>query len=59
MALNLHRNKRSIAIDLKRPEGREVFNRLVASAAAFMTNFPAARPAVARCDLRGSERRPN
>ena len=39
MALNLHRNKRSIAIDLKRPEGREVFNRLVASAAAFMTNF--------------------
>jgi crotonobetainyl-CoA:carnitine CoA-transferase CaiB-like acyl-CoA transferase len=39
MALNLHRNKRSVAVDLKRPEGRQVLDRLVADAAVFMTNF--------------------
>ncbi len=30
--LNLHRNKRSLVIDLKNPEGRTVLHRLVESA---------------------------
>jgi crotonobetainyl-CoA:carnitine CoA-transferase CaiB-like acyl-CoA transferase len=39
LSLNLHRNKRSIAVDLKRPEGHQVLEQLVADAAVFMTNF--------------------
>ncbi len=34
------RNKRSLAVDLKQPEGLEVLNRLLASADVFVTNFP-------------------
>jgi formyl-CoA transferase len=36
---NLHRNKRSIAIDLKAPEGREVFLRLADSADVLVENM--------------------
>ncbi len=41
--LNNNRNKRSITIDLKRAEGREVLMRLVAGADVFVQNF---RPGV-------------
>ena len=34
------RNKRSLAIDLKHPEGLAVLNRLIASTDVFLTNFP-------------------
>src|SRR5689334_13356609 len=34
------RNKRSLAIDLKHPEGLAVLNRLIASSDVFLTNFP-------------------
>jgi len=34
------RNKRSLAIDLKHPEGLAVLNRLVGSTDVFITNFP-------------------
>src|ERR1700693_2606097 len=34
------RNKRSIALDLSRPEGKAVLYRLVAQADVFITNFP-------------------
>jgi formyl-CoA transferase len=34
------RNKRSLALDLSRPEGREVLYRLAAEADVFITNFP-------------------
>jgi formyl-CoA transferase len=34
------RNKRSLALDLARPEGREVLYRLVTEADVFITNFP-------------------
>ena len=33
-------NKRSLALDLKQPEGQAVLHRLVASADVFITNFP-------------------
>ncbi len=36
---NLHRNKRSIAIDLKSPEGLDVLRRLVAGADVLVENF--------------------
>jgi crotonobetainyl-CoA:carnitine CoA-transferase CaiB-like acyl-CoA transferase len=39
VALNLLRNKRSVAVDLKHPEGREIAHRLVERSAAFVTNF--------------------
>ena len=42
-AANLHRNKRSIAVDLRRPGGREVLLRLVDTADVFVENM---RPAV-------------
>ena len=41
--LNLNRNKRSITIDLKREEGRELLKRLCESAHVFVQNF---RPGV-------------
>ncbi len=34
-----NRGKRSLSVDLRRPEGREVLDRLVASADVFMTNL--------------------
>jgi formyl-CoA transferase len=34
------RNKRSLALDLSRPEGKAVLYRLVAEADVFITNFP-------------------
>jgi crotonobetainyl-CoA:carnitine CoA-transferase CaiB-like acyl-CoA transferase len=42
-AANLHRNKRSTCIDLSRPEGRDVFLRMVDRADVLVENF---RPAV-------------
>ena len=36
---NLHRNKRSITLNLKAPQGREVFLRLVSSADVVVENF--------------------
>ncbi len=42
--LNNNRNKRSIAVDLKHPDGREVVRRLAAGADLFIQNF---RPGVA------------
>ena len=38
-AVNLHRNKRSIQLDLKAPEGREVMVRLLENADVFVTNL--------------------
>ncbi|MBM44716.1 MAG: formyl-CoA transferase [Acidimicrobiaceae bacterium] len=37
--LNLHRNKRSMVIDLKNPDGRRVFHRLVESADVVVENM--------------------
>jgi crotonobetainyl-CoA:carnitine CoA-transferase CaiB-like acyl-CoA transferase len=42
--LNNNRNKRSLALDLKRPEAKEVLLRLIATADVFVQNF---RPGVA------------
>ena len=39
IALNLHRNKRSIGIDLKAPRGRDVLLRLLADADVLITNL--------------------
>jgi formyl-CoA transferase len=36
---NLHRNKRSITLNLKDPQGREVFLRLVKNADVVVENF--------------------
>src|SRR5438105_11373331 len=36
------RNKKSLALDLAKPEGQEVLRRLVAQADVFITNFPPA-----------------
>lgn len=38
---NLNRAKKSVAIDLGRPEGRELLQALAASTGQFLTNFPA------------------
>ncbi|MDO9489572.1 MAG: CoA transferase [Sphingomonadaceae bacterium] len=38
---NLNRAKKSVALDLSRPEGRELMQRLAASTGQFVTNFPA------------------
>jgi crotonobetainyl-CoA:carnitine CoA-transferase CaiB-like acyl-CoA transferase len=48
------RNKRSLAIDLKHPEGIAVLHRLVGSVDVFVTNFPLPgreRLKIAACDL--------
>ena len=34
------RNKRSLALDLKRPEAQEILHRLIAEADVFITNYP-------------------
>jgi crotonobetainyl-CoA:carnitine CoA-transferase CaiB-like acyl-CoA transferase len=39
IALNLHRNKRSVQIDLAHPDGRAVFDRLLGDADVFVTNM--------------------
>jgi crotonobetainyl-CoA:carnitine CoA-transferase CaiB-like acyl-CoA transferase len=39
VALNLHRNKRSVQLDLQSDEGREAFLRIVATADVLVTNF--------------------
>ena len=36
---NLHRNKRSLTLDLKRPEGREIFHALVETADVVVENY--------------------
>ncbi|MBI2966092.1 MAG: CoA transferase, partial [Chloroflexi bacterium] len=36
---NLHRNKRSMTLDLKTPDGKEIFHRLVAKADVVVENF--------------------
>lgn len=38
---NLNRAKKSVALDLGRPEGRELLQRLVRETGQFITNFPA------------------
>lgn len=38
---NLNRAKKSVALDLGRPEGRELLQRLVRATGQFITNFPA------------------
>ena len=38
---NLNRAKKSVALDLARPEGRELLQELVRSVGQFITNFPA------------------
>src|ERR1700722_14407329 len=38
---NLNRAKKSLALDLGRPEGRELLQRLVRATGQFITNFPA------------------
>lgn len=38
---NLNRAKKSVALDLSRPEGRELLQELVAATGQFITNFPA------------------
>ena len=43
------RNKRSLALDLKRPEAQEILHRLVAGADVFITNYPP--PARARLGI--------
>jgi crotonobetainyl-CoA:carnitine CoA-transferase CaiB-like acyl-CoA transferase len=45
LALNLHRNKRSIALNLKEAEGRTVAHKLIATADVFMSNM---RPSAQR-----------
>lgn len=42
--LSLNRNKRSLAVDLKQPEGRDLVHRLAAEADVFLQNY---RPGVA------------
>jgi crotonobetainyl-CoA:carnitine CoA-transferase CaiB-like acyl-CoA transferase len=66
--LTLNRGKKSVAIDLKRPEGRELFYRLVKSADVVVDNFSpgvttrlgldhaslsAANPAIITCSISG------
>jgi crotonobetainyl-CoA:carnitine CoA-transferase CaiB-like acyl-CoA transferase len=43
MFLNINRNKRSITIDVKKPEGRDIVRRLARTADVFLQNF---RPGV-------------
>ena len=43
MFLNINRNKRSITIDVKKPEGRDIVRRLAGTADVFLQNF---RPGV-------------
>ena len=38
---NLNRAKKSVALDLGRPEGRELLQELVRATGQFITNFPA------------------
>lgn len=54
---NLNRAKKSVALDLSRPEGRALLQRLIAATGIVLTNFPASgflaheRLAAARADL--------
>jgi len=47
--MNLNRNKRSVALDIKKPEGKEVILRLLAEADVFVTNVRP--PALERAGL--------
>lgn len=38
---NLNRGKKSVALDLRSPEGREILQELIAATGQFITNFPA------------------
>ena len=54
VSLNLLRNKRNIAVDLKQPRGREILLRLAATCDVFITNLrpgPLARLGIAYADL--------
>ena len=39
LAMQMHKEKRSIAVDLTKPEGQEILKRLLESADVFLTNF--------------------
>jgi len=39
IALNLHRNKRSISLDVKTPKGKEIFHQLLAESDVLLTNL--------------------
>jgi hypothetical protein len=45
---NLHRNKRSITLNLKEPEGLDLFKRLVAKADVVVENYPPGRQVPSR-----------
>ena len=56
IALNLHRNKRSLSLDVKTPQGREIIHRLLADTHVFLSNL---RPgALARLGLSYEELAP-
>ena len=48
--VNLHRNKKSVAIDLKHPDGKALFMRLLDGADVVLENLPGWRGAAAGSD---------
>ena len=51
--VGLHRNKRGIVVDLKKPEGKELFFRLVEKCDVVLENYRVGRAEAARPRLRG------